>query len=97
MKNVALSQAKGREIGSKISYCLGTLSTIDDQRLFRYYEIISPHYTFLNSVHKLLLVLNEVPLSIRGDFHLSYFFLYPHPQVCYCRCYLLSVEQGSDY
>ena len=82
MKNVALSQAKGREIGSKISYCLGTLSTIDDQRLFRYYEIISPHYTFLNSVHKLLLVLNEVPLSIRGDFHFCLISFCIHTHKC---------------
>ena len=35
MKNVALSQAKGGEIGAKISHCLGTLSTIDDQKLFQ--------------------------------------------------------------
>ena len=31
MKNVGLSQAKGQEIGAKITSCFGTLSTIDDE------------------------------------------------------------------
>ena len=52
MKNVALSQAKGREIGAKISYCLGTLSTIDDQKLFqvlRNHLLTSLHFPELRS------------------------------------------------
>ena len=78
MKNVGLSQAKGQEIGAKITSCFGTLSTIDDEKLFQ----VSPHYAFLNSVHKLLLVLNKVPLPIRGDFHFCLISFCIHTHNC---------------
>ena len=75
---------------------------------FSYYEIIfSPHYTFLNSVHKLLLVLNEAPLPIREDFQfclMSFCISTPRSMLlwmlfseCITGCWLLSFWKGSCY